>query len=193
MYAGGVRVARDAARAWSYLAKACTGGDAFGCAELGRLYLDDDGFRRDVGRALQLTEAACDGGDGHGCAYVARLCSDRVLYPEAAAHCANGRARRAWDRAFAALAADCEGWGAYDCAMRAEMYLPGDVPSARRYAAASCEAGDPGGCVTLGRHAEGAGDAAGARALYSQACGRGAVSACERAAVVVGPAVAASR
>jgi TPR repeat protein len=193
MLANGLGMPRDPARGWSYLTKACSGGDAFGCAELGRLYLDDDGFRRDVGRALQLTEAACDGGDGHGCAYLARLCSDRVLYPETAGRCANDRARRAWDRALAALDTDCDGWGAYDCATRAEMYLPGDVRSARRYAAASCDAGDSGGCVTLGRLAADAGDAAGARILYAKACRRGNVSACQAPVAAVVSTVAASR
>jgi TPR repeat protein len=193
MYARGLRVPRDSTRGWSYLTKACSGGDAFGCAELGRLYLDDDGFRRDVGRALQLTAAACDGGDGHGCAYLARLCSDRVLYPETAGRCANDRARRARGRALAALGTACEGWGAYDCATRAEMYLPSDVRAARRYAAAACEGGDAGGCMTLGHLVEGAGDGPGARVLHAKACVRGAVTACEQSAARVVPAVTGSR
>jgi len=176
LYAHGLRVGRDAARGWAFLTKACSGGDAFGCAELGRLYLDDDGFRRDVGRALQLTEAACEGGDGHGCAYLARLCSDRVLYPEAAARCANGRARRAWQRALAALDDRCDGWGAYDCATRADMHLPDDVRAARHWAAASCAGGDPGGCTALARlGGDGAPDA---RPLFAAACRRGGVWAC---------------
>ena len=193
LYADGLRVARDPARAWSFLTKACSGGDAFGCAELGRLYLNDEGFRRDVTRAADLTEAACEGGDGHGCAYLARLCADRVLYPETASRCTGDRAARLWMRALTALSTDCGGWGAYDCATLASMYLPGDPTSARRYAAASCYAGDPGGCLELGRLAEDAGDAAGAQSLYVQACRRGALAACEPAVSGVVRAVRASR
>ena len=52
-------------------------------------------------------------------------------------------------RAVARLRTDCTGWDAYDCYRLATLYWPGDPETARRFASASCRAGDPHGCNHL--------------------------------------------
>jgi hypothetical protein len=146
MYELGRRVTADATKAWRFLEKACAGGDALGCAELSQLYVTDDGLRRDTTRAAELAEAACNAGDGHGCRYLARLCIDRLIYPGTREQCSREYSRRLYERAVATLQQDCAGWGAYDCYTLATMYADGDPETALRFAAASCRAGDPGGC-----------------------------------------------
>jgi TPR repeat protein len=193
LYEGGLGVAPDPARAWSFLRQACDGGDAFGCAELARLYLGDDGARRDAARAAELAETACAAGDGHGCSYLARLCTDRIIYPATRDACGAERVRRLREAAVAHLRADCRGWKAHDCSTLADIYYPGDRRTALRFAAGACDGGDAGGCYTLARLAEDAGDAGGAATLYARACERGYPPACERAGSAPPRAIAASR
>jgi TPR repeat protein len=151
MYELGRRAAADPAKAWHFLEKACAGGDALGCAELSQLYVADDGLRRDTARAAALAEAACDAGDGHGCRYLARLCIERLIYPGTPEQCSRAYSQRLYERAVATLQQDCAGWGAFDCYTLATMYADGDVPTAWRFAEASCRAGDPGGCEGFSR------------------------------------------
>jgi len=179
MYAHGLGVTADATSAWTFLRKACAGGDALGCGELGQLHLTDDGLRRDATRAAELARIACDAGDGHGCYSLARLCADRVIYPGGGDQCGPDHTRRLREQAVALLQKDCRGWGAYDCSTLAAIYAAGEPETALRFAAGSCEAGDPGGCDALGRLYEDAGDGARARALYGQACRTGYARACE--------------
>ena len=47
--------------------KACDGGGAKGCSNLGVLYADGQGVRQDYQKATQLYQKACDGGDAGGC------------------------------------------------------------------------------------------------------------------------------
>jgi TPR repeat protein len=161
LHGDGFRVAADAGKAWAFLERACAAGDAFGCAELSRLHVGDDGLRRDTGRAAALAEAACDAGDGHGCAYAAALCTSRLVYPASADRCGAERVRRLRERAVGALAGDCEGWGAYDCATLAGVYHPGDRATALRYASGACGKGDASGCQRLAQLVEAADGAGG--------------------------------
>jgi TPR repeat protein len=181
MYADGLGVAPDIARAWSFLRQACGGGDALGCAELARLELADDGLRHDAARAAALAETACEGGDGHGCLYLARLCANRIIYPTAGDACGAERVERLWEIAVTRLRTDCRGWNAYDCSTLARMYYPSEPRTAFRLATAACESGDPGGCYTAGKLGEGAGDADRAARLYALACKRGYRPACDPA------------
>jgi len=161
LYEGELGVAGDASRAWSFLGRACEAGDAFGCAELARLYVSDDGPRRNAMRAAELADVACAGGDGHGCSYLARLCNDRILYP-GVRDCRPERVRQLREAAVRYLHADCRGWAAHDCAWLASIYYPGDARTALRFAAGACSGGDRGGCSTLARLADDAGDDTGA-------------------------------
>lgn len=150
LYRGGRGIAADTIKAWVLLSRACASGDALGCGALSEIVVDDDGLRRDVARAAALARAACSGGDGHGCARLAQLCSDRLFYSDSPDECSKENVMRLRERAVAALASTCAGWGAYDCYTLATIYAPGDPATAARFAASSCAAGDPGGCDLLG-------------------------------------------
>ena len=47
--------------------KACDGGDALGCHNLGLLYKNGQGVNQDYQKAAQLYQKACDGGNAVGC------------------------------------------------------------------------------------------------------------------------------
>lgn len=151
LHVEGWGVRADPRAAWPLLARACDGGDALGCAELSMLLVDDDGIRRDVGRAADLAQAACDAGDGHGCYALAELCADRLLYSGDGVDCSEQRMRRLYERAVAGLHTNCSGWGASDCHMLAAIYAPEDPETALRFAAGSCQGGNPIGCAELRR------------------------------------------
>lgn len=147
LYANGLGVVADAARARPLLEKACGGGDAFGCAVLSHLYVDDEGPRLDVQRAAALAGAACAAGDGHGCYEVATLCAERLLYPGPGEPCAGPHLKRLYQGAIARLQQDCRGWGAYDCSLLATMYRDGgDAGRARELDARACAAGYDRAC-----------------------------------------------
>jgi TPR repeat protein len=139
----------EADRAWLLLRRGCEGGDMLGCAELARMYVEDDGPRRDAARAAVLAEAACERGNGHGCAVLARLCSDHLIYPERADGCSSARVAELRESAVARLRYDCAGWNARDCATLATIYDPDDTPTALRFARGACDGGDPRGCALL--------------------------------------------
>jgi TPR repeat protein len=188
LYGDGRGVDRDDAKAWSLLDDACRRGDALGCGALGDLLVADDGLRRDTARAAALARAACEAGDGHGCARLARLCADRLIYPEQPDGCSAKQVDRLRRRAVSKLSSSCRGWAAYDCFTLATIYGTGDLDTALRFARASCEAGDAGGCDQLGALYERRGDALRATELYRQACRTGYRRACTRVASAASPA-----
>ena len=47
--------------------KACDGGDAGGCYNLGVLYADGQGVNQDYQKAAQLYQKTCDSGNAEGC------------------------------------------------------------------------------------------------------------------------------
>ena len=47
--------------------KACDGGNANGCSNLGVLYAGSQGVRQDYQKATELFQKTCDGGDAVGC------------------------------------------------------------------------------------------------------------------------------
>jgi uncharacterized protein len=67
----GVGTKRDLAAAAKSYEKACAGGDAIGCRELGRFYSDGDaaGVTKDDAKAAALYRQACEGGDRVGCSF----------------------------------------------------------------------------------------------------------------------------
>jgi len=180
LFRDGRGVTRDPDRAWRLLTSACARGDALGCGALSDLVVSDDGARRDTARAATLARSACDAGDGHGCARLASLCSEKLVYPSAVAACDRDEVDQLRQRAVSKLASRCTGWGAYDCFTLATIYADGDPDTARRFASASCRAGDPGGCDQLGLLEQRSGDVIAARKLYERACGAGYARACTR-------------
>ncbi|MBI1338789.1 sel1 repeat family protein, partial [bacterium] len=60
-------VAQDFSRARALYQKACDGGQAAGCTNLGWLYGNGRGVAQDFGRARELFQKACDGGEAQGC------------------------------------------------------------------------------------------------------------------------------
>ena len=57
----------DYQKAAQLLQKACDGGNALGCYNLGVLYAKGQGVRQDYQKAAQLYQKACDGGNAVGC------------------------------------------------------------------------------------------------------------------------------
>ena len=55
---------QKAAELWQ---KACDGGDAEGCSNLGLLYKNGQGVKQDYQKAAQLYQKACDSGEAKGC------------------------------------------------------------------------------------------------------------------------------
>jgi hypothetical protein len=166
------------------VSRACSGGDALGCSELGRLRLSDDGPSRDVGRAADLARDGCDAGDGHGCTDLAEMCTETIVYPDVASACSSDSIDRLRNRAVTLLLNNCKGWGAHDCATLATIYADGDSATALRFATGACNGGDPGGCYALARLTEEGADPSRASELYRRAWNAGFASACERCALV---------
>jgi TPR repeat protein len=194
LFRDGRGVPQDASKAWRLLTAACARGDASGCGALSGLVVDDDGTRRDTAHAAKLARSACDAGDGHACAQLADLCTDKLVYPSAAAACERDEVDRLRERAVAKLGTRCSGWGAYDCFTLATIFMLDDPDTARTFARESCQAGDPGGCDQLGFLHQLDGDVVRARALYAKACGAGYTRACRRFAgtIAVSDATAAA-
>ena len=75
MYANGIGVTRDLARALSLLQQACDGGEMRGCFGLGLLYSSGQGVTQDLARALSLFQQVCDDGLVEACQEGARVVS----------------------------------------------------------------------------------------------------------------------
>ncbi|MFL5351635.1 tetratricopeptide repeat protein [Archangium sp.] len=58
---------KDVRRAASLYEKACQGGDAQGCNNLGVMYKQGTGVKKDKRRAAQLFKQACGGGYTEAC------------------------------------------------------------------------------------------------------------------------------
>jgi TPR repeat protein len=58
----------DPAVSVPYYTKACDGGIAVACYELGNLYLKGSGVKQDTARSVELLKKACAAGDQRGCA-----------------------------------------------------------------------------------------------------------------------------
>ena len=67
MYANGEGIRQDSFKAVELYQKACDGGNATGCVNLGVLYRKGEGVRKDDSKALNLFGKACDLKDELGC------------------------------------------------------------------------------------------------------------------------------
>ena len=60
-------VKQDKFKAVELYTKACDGGRAGSCSNLGFMYSNGEGVRQDKFKAVELYTKACDGGDAKGC------------------------------------------------------------------------------------------------------------------------------
>lgn len=58
---------KDANQARGLYERACNGGTASGCTDLGRMYEKGAGVPKDPGRAAQFYQRGCSGGDTAAC------------------------------------------------------------------------------------------------------------------------------
>ena len=66
-YDNGEGVRQDKFKAVKLYTKACDGGSANGCSDLGAMYDNGEGVRQDKFKAVELYTKACDGGSANGC------------------------------------------------------------------------------------------------------------------------------
>lgn len=67
MYASGLGIPKDGARAVEFLEKGCEGGELRACANVGSRYVLGDGVAKDPERGERLIQHACKGGVAEAC------------------------------------------------------------------------------------------------------------------------------
>jgi TPR repeat protein len=155
--------------------RACDGGDAKGCDDLGKSYEAGRGVPEDRERALALYQKACDGGYAIGCDDVGRMyhLGIGVVVDDT-------RARALFTKA-------CDGGVATGCRRVGEMFWRGtgvakDDSRAVALYKQACDGGDAEGCDDLGlMYKLGRGvaeDDARALALHERACDGGYTADC---------------
>ena len=138
LYANGLGVPVNDARAFGLWTRACNGDDSRGCANLGWLYWFGRGTDADPEMARALWELTC-GLDARSCAELAEATFD-TGYPAQAAHYAS----------FACAEGDAMG-----CRLLGTMHARGagaepDPWLALRLYASACDGDDPFACTLLG-------------------------------------------
>jgi TPR repeat protein len=193
----GGATAETAAWMVNYAEDGCRGGDADGCALLGRIYERGHGVAPDDARAAFYYDQACAGGHRQSCLFLASRAegSDAVRAYEracrggsgfgcvtAAQHYRTGTAvEPSVERAGALFERGCSLGDPASCVLGAEMYASGPAPDRRRALElgwAGCEQGIAGACVTLGELHERAEQPRWAREAYLRACEFGEPKAC---------------
>jgi hypothetical protein len=157
------------------LAKACEGGDAKKCEDLGGLFLlGRGGMVKDEAKARTLFAKACELGNIASCEFAGKMMRD-------------GRGGPADDAgATRLLVRACDGasYGACTSLALAAM-KSGDKATALRLMTKACDGGDKLGCMGLGAmYLNGNGvkrDRARAKVLLQKACSLGATAACDKA------------
>ena len=118
VYANGQAVPQDFARAASLFQKACDGGAAIGCKNLGVCFHEGKGVTQDLSRAAVFLEKACDGGLVEGCGILSDLYADGRGVPKDLA-----RANAILERAAKQLQSECNDGLAASCTELATMRL----------------------------------------------------------------------
>jgi TPR repeat protein len=191
----GVNIDKDKALAMHQ--KACDGGAAAACYDVGIMYSNGWGVAKDEARGTRSYQKACEGGDPAGCyGFGQSLRQGKGVAKDEA-------------RALLAYKKSCDGAYAPGCYKHAFMYEEGlgvakDLAKAAPFYQKSCERGDSGACAKLaqlyqkscegrnlrgchklaGLYEKGAGvakDPAKAVALDQEACKRGFTEACANA------------
>ena len=75
---GDLGVKQDLAKAFKFYKKACDGGQAFSCFELGEFYYEGKSVEKDKKKALELFEKACDTGYESGCTMATLVRGDKA-------------------------------------------------------------------------------------------------------------------
>jgi TPR repeat protein len=155
--------------------KACDGGDARGCFNLGFVYANGEGVTKDLARAAELYQKACEGGDANGCNNLG------VQY-------AKGEGvGKDLVRATELQQKACEGGDARGCFNLGGRYANGegvgkDLARATELQQKACDGGVAKGCFNLGvQYAKGEGvgkDLARAAELHQKACDGGDSTIC---------------
>lgn len=121
--------------------KACDGGDATGCFNLGIMYANCRGVTKDEAKAVQLYQKACDGGYAAGCNNVRALsviackAGDAQWCLDGGRWVQNMLQRKRQNRAPEGVKLN-EGW-------------PSFFGEASKLFQQACDGGDLKGCVTL--------------------------------------------
>ena len=66
----------DIKKAVEFFTKACDGGSADGCLNLGFAYISGEGVKQDNFKAVELFTKACDGGNAEGCYFLGVMHAD---------------------------------------------------------------------------------------------------------------------
>jgi TPR repeat protein len=135
-------VAKDETRAVAFYQRACDGGDARGCNNLGVMYMDGRGVAKDEVRAVTLFQGACDHDEAAGCSAlgVAYMDGRGVKKDEA--------------RAVTLYQQGCDGGNADGCTGLGMMYADGrgvakDEAHAVTLYQKGCDGGEAAGCSEL--------------------------------------------
>ena len=157
--------------------KACDGGDARGCTNLGFMYEKGQGVTQDDAQALSLYRQGCDGGHAGGCTNLGFMYDEGqgVTQDEA--------------QALSLYRQGCDGGEARGCTNLGLMYATGqgvtqdDVQAVSWYRQ-GCDGGNAQGCSYLGdRYERGVGvmeDSQKARTFYERGCKAGDAWGCNR-------------
>jgi TPR repeat protein len=155
--------------------RACDGGNAQGCNELGLMCVKGDGVPKDTTEALALFTKACDGGYAAGCFNLG------VMYGESVG------VSRDSAKAVALFTRACDGGYVRGCFNLAIIYddgdgVPKDPAKALPLFAKACDGEYTAGCNSLGvMYDKGDGvakDTTKASALFTKACDGGYANAC---------------
>jgi hypothetical protein len=158
---------RDYPRVVSLYAKACDGGAAEDCANLGTMYYNGLGVAQDFPRAASLYTKACDAGNAEVCNILGNMYEDGLGVSKDFSH------------AVSPFTKACDAGNAEGCYSLGIMYYDGigvsqDLPRAVSLYTKACDAGDGIVCVDLGnhyRHGRGVSqDAEKARQFYKKGC-----------------------
>jgi uncharacterized protein len=161
--------------------KACDGGHADGCFQLGYMYKEAHGVERDYALAISLYKKACDLGSLLGCNALGYMYDYVSGVPQDYA------------RAMALYKRACDGGEVRGCHNLGAMYqygkgIPQDFPRALALYNQACNGGVPIGCTNLGiMYESGSGvsqDYTKAAALYKQACDLGEANGCNNLGAV---------
>jgi TPR repeat protein len=190
-------VAEEAEWMVQYAEHGCRGGDAAGCALLGRVYERGWGVARDMERSAECYDRACEAGHRQSCLFLASRAqgADAVRAYERACQAGSGfgcataaqhhrkgaGVEVSVERAGALFERGCKLGDPASCVLGAEMFSGG--PSADRRRAAElgwegCDQGIPGACLVLGEVLERAERPRSARRAFRRACEMGEMRAC---------------
>ena len=165
----------DNQQAVALFRKACHGGEAQGCTNLGWMYEKGREVVQDEAKAVTLYQQGCDGGNARGCTNLGWMYAEgrEVVQDEA--------------KAVTLYQQGCDGGNAQGCTNLGIMYAEGrevvqDEAKAVTLYQQGCDGGNAQGCTNLGiMYEKGTGvaqDEAKAVTLYQKSCDGGEAQGC---------------